>query len=340
MVRFVYRIKNWEYWPVWILYTPVFFAYLFFSLKARDFSFLFNVNPGFKNGGFVNISKKEIYDLIPNKYYPKTILLHPTNEVKINELLDEFDFPFIVKPDKGLRGIMVQKVYNQPEFNRYHAKIKGSYLVQELIPFENEIGIFYTRHPRAAFGNITGIVEKQFFTITGDGISTIEQLIVTDKRYSLQLKKLKLDIKIDLTQILPLGKKQILVPIGNHNLGTQFLDVSDKINTKITNTIDLICKQIEGFNYGRIDLKFKSWKDLENGKNMSIIEINGALSEPAHIYDPKYSFFRGVSEIIRHHKIMYEISIENKRRDPSKTTFISVMKELNTHFKEVAKLRG
>ncbi|MDC1431542.1 hypothetical protein N8201_00490 [Polaribacter sp.] len=23
MVRFVYRIKNWEYWPVWILYTPV-----------------------------------------------------------------------------------------------------------------------------------------------------------------------------------------------------------------------------------------------------------------------------------------------------------------------------
>ena len=81
-------------------------------------------------------------------------------------------------------------------------------------------------------------------------------------------------------------------------------------------------------------------EDLENGKNMSIIEVNGALSEPAHIYDPKYSFFRGVSEIIRHHKIMYEISIENKRRDPSKTTFISVMKELNTHFKEVAKLRG
>lgn len=80
-------------------------------------------------------------------------------------------------------------------------------------------------------------------------------------------------------------------------------------------------------------------EDLENGKNLSIIEINGALSEPAHIYDPKHSFYLGISEILRHQKMMLEICIENHRLGTPYLSFLKGFRELNTHFKEVSLLR-
>jgi hypothetical protein len=338
MRLFFYKIKHWEFWPTWFVYTPVFFAYLYYSLRAKDFYYIFNTNPGFKNGGFINTSKKEIYDLIPTQYYPKTILINANDLVKNNSLITQFKFPLIVKPDKGLRGIMVKKIYNQLELETYNTTIKSSYLIQELIQLEKEIGIFYTRHPKFNNGTITGIVEKEFFTIIGDGISTIEELIRANKRHELQLKTLKKELIINFKKVLPIGKKEILVPFGNHNRGTLFLDASHKITPKLTQTIDAICKQITGFNYGRLDLKFNSWADLEQGKNMSIIEINGALSEPAHVYDPKYNFFWGLSEIMRHQKIMFNIAKYNNSLEKSKMNFTTVIKELKTHFNEVSKL--
>jgi hypothetical protein len=32
-------------------------------------------------------------------------------------------------------------------------------------------------------------------------------------------------------------------------------------------------------------------EELEQGINFSIVELNGAASEPTHIYDPKHSLF-------------------------------------------------
>lgn len=339
-MKLVYhKIKHWEYWPTWLVYIPVFFAYLYFSVRAKSLYFFLNSNPGFKNGGFINISKKEIYNLIPAQYYPKTILIQPSDAIEDNASINEFPFPFIAKPDKGLRGIMVKKISNQSELKKYHEEIKCPYLIQELISFEKEIGIFYVRNPKHSKGSITGIVKKEFLTVIGDGTSTIEHLIRLDRRCELQLDTLKKEPNINLNKVMPLGEKLVLVPFGSHNRGALFLDVSHKNTPKLTQTIDAICKQIKGFNYGRIDLKFTSWSDLELGKNMSIIEVNGALSEPAHIYDPKHNYFWGVSEIIKHYNMMLKISLENRRSDKPQIRSAKVVKEMKNHFREVSKLK-
>jgi hypothetical protein len=47
---------------------------------------------------------------------------------------------------------------------------------------------------------------------------------------------------------------------------------------------------------------------LSEGKDFSIIELNGAGSEPTHIYDPAHSIFFAWKEIIRHWNILYKIS--------------------------------
>jgi hypothetical protein len=45
-----------------------------------------------------------------------------------------------------------------------------------------------------------------------------------------------------------------------------------------------------------------------------IIEINGAKSEPTHIYDPKHSFWYAQKEIYKHQKLFYRVVLENYKK--------------------------
>ena len=104
-------------------------------------------------------SKKEIYDLIPPEYYPKTILVLPNENLeailqRINS--ENIQFPLIAKPDIGLRGTAVKKIHTTEELENYLKKAKFDILIQDLIPYENEIGLFYVKLPNQP-GKITGL---------------------------------------------------------------------------------------------------------------------------------------------------------------------------------------
>jgi hypothetical protein len=46
-----------------------------------------------------------------------------------------------------------------------------------------------------------------------------------------------------------------------------------------------------------MDVMYNSFAELENG-NFFVVELNGAASEPTHIYDPSTLFF--MEELARH----------------------------------------
>jgi hypothetical protein len=261
-------------------------------------------------------SKKEIYDLIPPEYYPGTILFKPGTEIlKIINSISQagFKYPVIGKPDIGMKGMGVKKLENEMELETYAKESKVDFLVQEYVDYKNEVGIFYYRYPDETNGHISGIVRKEFLAVTGDGESTIEELIRKNKRYVLQLPVLKKTKKDQLRIVLEKGEEFILVPYGNHIRGAKFLDDSHLIDKELTGFIDTVCKQVDGFYFGRLDIRFNSWEELKRGKSFSIIELNGAGSEPTHIYDPKHSIFFAWKEIIRHLNIMWRISKLNYR---------------------------
>jgi hypothetical protein len=117
-----------------------------------------------------------------------------------------------------------------------------------------------------------------------------------------------------LDTILAKDVSYILVPYGNHARGAKFINLNHKITDALTRTIDNVCQQIPGFYYGRMDIKFNSWEEmLEEGK-FSIIELNGAGSEPTHIYDPANSIFYAWKEIHKHWRLLYTISSLNVRK--------------------------
>lgn len=290
------------------------------------------------NGGFFMDSKKQIYDLIPQKYYPKTILITencPFAEVLKSKSKIEISFPIIAKPDIGLRGSAVQKIHSETELQEYHEKANFDYLIQDLIPYENEVGIFYVRFPYDVsgqkHGKITGIVAKEFLIIEGDGSLTLEELIKQDPRHEMQLASLKSEYGKQLRTILKKGEKRNLVPYGNHARGAKFIDASDKISDALTNVIDEMCLQIPEFYFGRMDVMFNTWEELEKGRNFQIVELNGAASEPTHIYDPKHSLFFAWAALARHITYMYQISAHNHKRGFPYLTHNEGMKQYRLH---------
>ncbi|MFM9908658.1 MAG: hypothetical protein ACKVOW_04895 [Chitinophagaceae bacterium] len=313
---FFIRLLNWEYWSFTSVYAWIYPVWILLGLRARSFFFFSASNPSFKNGGFLNESKRDIAPLVPLNLQPKTIFFSiPANgdivikELKKNGLL----FPLIGKPDIGGRGRGVKALKDEEDVRKY---VSNSYLdfhIQEFVSFKKEVGIFYYRYPGSSNGKLSGIVQKEFLSVTGDGKKTILELLMLNKRaimYKMGLERMHGDF---LHTILPISENRIISPYGNHARGSLFLDDTHLIDEELSETIDNICQQIPGFYFGRLDIRYDNWEDPKKGKNFSIIEVNGAGSEPTHIYDPSHSLFFAWKEIIRHWIILWRISRMNHK---------------------------
>lgn len=313
---FFIKLLHWEYWPFSLVYGPVMLYWVWFCVKARSLFFFNAANPSIENGGFLLESKKKIYDIISPEYYPSTVFIKSNidSEKLLHIIKDSgLEFPLIGKPDVGGKGRLVKKLNSINEVIDYNATMNEDFLLQKFVEYKNEAGIFYYRYPGEQKGHISGIVEKEFLNVTGDGFSSIEQLLLKEKRYILQLSSLKKIYKDELKKVLKKDESYLLVPYGNHARGAKFIDISFLIDDTLTYIIDALCRQIPGFYFGRLDIRFNTWEELKQGKNFSIIELNGAGSEPTHIYDPKHSIFFAWKEIIRHWNILYRISKLNHR---------------------------
>lgn len=314
--RIYIKTFSWEYWPMWLVYMPAGVYYLYLALKARSFYFFSASNPGIENGGMFFESKWKIFELMPKEYFPNTILISEEDTIEIitRKMEDaQINFPIIAKPDRGERGWCVKKINSLVELEDYKKKTTISFLIQSYVNYPLELSVFYVRQPNQDKGEITSVTLKKLLSVTGDGKSTIGQLIVSNNRAFLQYNKLKKNEQIDFDHVLEKGKEHILVPYGNHVLGAMFLNYNHIIDKELTTTFDNISKQINGFYFGRYDLRCSSIEDLKKGKNIAILELNGAGAEPAHIYDPNFSFFKAQVVLIHYFKNMFAIARRNNR---------------------------
>lgn len=310
------RLLHWEYWSFDLIYLPIYPVFLFLCLRARSFFFFAAANPKIENGGFLGESKKDIHKLVPDSMQPATVFFErgtPPGEV-LEKLLDAgLGFPMIGKPDIGGRGRGVRKLVNKEAVLSYASDSPFDFLIQEFISYENEAGIFYWRLPGQKKGNISGIVHKEFLKVEGDGSRNIRDLLSDNPRGILQIPYLEKSEPDMLEHILYRGESFTVSPYGNHARGALFLDDSASVTSALVEVLDSVCSQIPEFYYGRLDVRYENRILLEKGKSFSIIEVNGAGSEPTHIYDPRHNLLFAWKEIIRHWFILYKISRVNHR---------------------------
>jgi hypothetical protein len=339
----IHKLLHWEYWPFDVVYIPVYFYWMYLAVKARAVFFGTAANPKIENGGFLMESKKLIYDALPKGTYPITLKFTPKDSIA--NILEQFKnvlltYPIIAKPDIGMRGLATQKIESEVELINYVSKVNFDFLIQEYIDFPEEAGIFYVRMPGEVSGKITGIVRKEFVIVEGDGHSTLKELIESNPRFALQMKALEKEYVEHLNSVPAKNEKINLVPYGNHARGSKFTDVTAMVNENLTAVINNICTKVPEFFYGRMDIRFKSFEDLGQGKNFSIIELNGAGSDPTHIYDPKHSIFFAWKEIIRHLNILYKVSKANMKAGNKCLTFKEGIDMLKSNKQQVLKLQS
>lgn len=332
------KISNWEYWPFGLVYIPVFIYWGWLVLKARSFFFFSASNPTIENGGMLGESKMKIFDLINDGLKPKTIYFkHDSTSDQIYETLknEDLHFPLIFKPDIGERGSFVEKIESDEDIEKYLFKIKVDFLIQEYIDYPIEMGVFYYRFPNEKKGTVSSIVVKDMLSVVGDGQSRVKELCLKIPRAKIIMSDLETRLGETMGRVLKNGEMLELEPIGNHCRGTAFLNGNHLITEELNITFDRIAKTIDGFYFGRFDLRCKSIAELYEGK-IKILELNGAGSEPGHIYHPGTTLTEAYSAIFHHINVLYKISKQNHEKGIPYMTFsegISEIKKLRAYNK-------
>lgn len=307
------KLRSWEYWPFGILQGPALLYWLLLAVRARSLFYFSASNPGILSGGMMGESKSDVLDLVPTEVKPKTVLVKVPSTVEevISQMTSNgLSFPVIFKPDVGERGWMVRKINDKNDVEQYLKEIRINFIIQELVDLPLEFGVFFVHFPDKPQGKVTSVTMKRFLSVMGDGKSTLGELILSLDRAKLQWDVLSVRYKDELNVVLPKGESKELVSIGNHCLGTTFLNANHLITPKLNDSFNKISKQISGFHFGRFDLRCASYEDLENG-NVKIVELNGCGAEPAHIYHPGASFWRALFTLFGHVHNMYRISVIN-----------------------------
>jgi hypothetical protein len=329
------RLINYEYWPFWILFFPAFFYWLYLGFKARSLAYFSAANPGIENGGVFGESKSDILKMIPDKYKPASVLvsesLQPADLISLFHKTG-FQYPVICKPDKGEMGFKVKRVENESDLLIYLEETPVDFLIQEFITWSEEYGVLYYRLPNGKSG-ISSLVAKEFLSVTGDGVNTVEELMNYSDRARLQLDNFKREKPALLSIVPDNGLTLQLEPIGNHCRGTKFINANNSITPQMVAVFDTIAKNMDGFNYGRFDLKVKRIDDLYTGENIRIMEVNGCTSEPAHIYGEDMNLWKVYRDIFSNMKIVNQIAIANHKLGYPYVPIRKIVTETLQHFK-------
>ena len=305
-------------------------------MKSRNLTFFTVANPGMPR--WLDGDKWSILKKIPDSYLPQTVFIPlwtDIEQVLVRQEEKSLHYPLIVKPNNGARGRWVKKITHEQALRTYHQCIWEDYLLQEFIDFPIELGVFYIRKPWADQGEIVGVSYKEFQYIIWDGQKTFVELLEEGERTARFLDNYRWEHQQIRNKVIPAWEKIQVSVRGNHAQGAQCFDKSEYISPVNSRIFDDISEQIWGIYYGRYDIKCSSFEDFQQGKNIKIIEFNGIIAEPLHIYDYRYGPFQGYRKWLRYTKSLWEISNVNISRGYKSLTMKEFLAWIQTQAKNL-----
>ncbi|MCX4029118.1 D-alanine--D-alanine ligase [Spartinivicinus marinus] len=317
-----------EFWPTQLVYLPVVVQWLLLAARYRSVNLPLIANPKIPLGGMVGEAKSDVFKLAKGEAKPfiapavssiidKEIATSEQAAQIVDMLADQgMPFPLIAKPDIGCRGVGVRIVRNQQQLADYIEGFpnQASLILQELVPYEAEAGIFYIRYPGEEKGQIFSITLKYAPYVFGNGTDNLRTLIESDPRAGKIAHLYLTRHQQHLDKILPKGQPFRLAFAGSHSRGSIFRDGKQLITPELTTKLDEITKDIDEFYYGRLDVRFKDAELLKQGRDFKIVEINGASSEATHIWDRSASLKDVYKALFYQYKTLFKIGAINRQR--------------------------
>ena len=319
-----------EFWPMWAFYPPVALYAAWLMLRYRGALLPTAANPSFPGGGFFGESKAEILALamrhIPECVAPFVAIDRPAapqpgaageRAAALATLKAAgLALPVVAKPDLGCRGAGVKLVRSEADLQAYLEAFPAGarLLLQRLVPFEGEAGIFYCRRPGEARGRIVSVTLKYFPHAIGDGRRSLRQLIQDDPRAG-RLSHLYLrrhTARLD--EVPAAGEAVRLAFAGSHSRGAIFRNGTPLVTPEMEARFDEIARRLPEFHFGRFDVRFEDFEAVRCGGAFTIVEINGAGAESTHIWDRKTGLLQAWRDLMRQYRWLFEIGHANRAR--------------------------
>ena len=316
-----------EFWPTWLVYVPVALQWMLLSARYGSLSLPLIANPSVPLSGMVGAAKSTVFDRAGARarqwILPWAVLSidqEPAAEklVEAERLMDAtgLAYPLVAKPDFGCRGAGVKLLQDQDMLAAYIEAFPagGAIQLQQLCDWEAEAGVFYVRHPDAERGEITSLTLKYTPFVVGDGERTLGELVAADPRAGelLHLYRERHDARWD--EVIAAGEPYRLVFSASHCRGAVFRDARHLITDQLREALDHIFDDIEGYYYGRLDIKFKDVASLQSGRDFAIIEINGASSESINIWDRDTSLGEAMKTLLQQYNTLFKLGSANRKR--------------------------
>lgn len=313
------RVWRWEFWPMWLFYAPVAAWTAWLAVRHRGFRTITAANPGMPDGGVVGESKFAILSRLPEEWTVPTDVLEPgpadVRATRLHGMLRSrgWGFPLVFKPDVGQRGAGVRLVRTAAEASEYLSRLTDRVLVQPYHAGPYEAGVFYYRRPGAARGHVLALTDKHFPFVVGDGRSTLEDLVWAHPRCRMQARTFLARLGERRATIPSDGERTVLAIAGNHAQGTLFKDGREMITPALEARVDAIARQFDGFFIGRFDVRYADRAAFMAGRDLAIVELNGATAECTNIYDPDRSLVAAYRTLFLQWRLVFEIGAANRR---------------------------
>jgi membrane protein DedA with SNARE-associated domain len=316
VLGWVRRWTRWEFWPPWLAYLPVVPYILFLAIRHRSLTLFTAANPGIPSGGFVGESKSEILghlSPVPEFAVVRDDLSAEARFRAVKEFLcvHDLSYPVVLKPDVGERGTGVVIAEGDSDVAAYFRNSTGDTIVQRYVA-GLEFGIFYYRYPYQKRGCILSITDKRFPSVTGDGASTIRDLVLRDERACCLAGMYFGGHNLNAGDVPARGEVVPLAKLGSHCRGAVFLDGGHLQTGRLSSAVDAIASNFPGFYFGRFDVRASSLADFQAGR-FEILELNGVSAEATHIYDPSTGIREAYRVLFSQWRIAFEIGAQNRR---------------------------
>ncbi|MCG6122063.1 MAG: ATP-grasp domain-containing protein [Microvirga sp.] len=225
------------------------------------------------------------------------------------------DFPLVAKPDRGYQGWGVKLAHSPADLAAYLAALpEGAGLVlQAYVPYAGEAGVFYVRRPGERRGRIASMALTYAPHVVGDGRRTLSELVRDDAvlRKSASIYQARHGSEWDRVQ--EAGRVAPLTGTRAARVGAVYRDACALVTPALEERIDAIARDVDGFHFGRFDLRFDTFERFLEGEDFLILELNGAGAEMLHIWDGETTLRQAYGALWRQYACLFEIATQNIR---------------------------
>ena len=318
-----------EFWSSLSFYLPFVPYFVLLLFRYRGFHRVLRSNPAIAHSGVFGERKSDIQKLIEThvlEYQLKLIEVPSEPELAKKTLSENFTFPFVLKPNSGLKGAGVRLIKTAEQLEQ--VDWSTDWVAQQYCQWPHEWGVFYVRDLDSSAGGVFSVTNKVLPKVTGDGKQTLFELILNDSVLRPRLHSLLGEESgLKPNHVPEAGELVHLSYRGSHSQGCLFLDGAELLSKEIETHIARVFDRIPGFNVGRADIKFESLEALSRGE-FRIVEINGAGAESTNLYDPKYSLWQRYKIVALQWRTIFEIGKKSTMLHKANASLISFFKAL------------